>query len=39
LKHDSKTRESEPTWGSLDKTKLPRVAFVDKGEEGDRRKA
>lgn len=32
LSHDSKTQDNEPAWGQVDKTKLPRVAFADKGE-------
>lgn len=31
LSHDSKTNDSEPDWGSVDKTKLPEVAFARKG--------
>jgi len=30
--HNSKLAESEPAWGSVDKTKLPRAAYADKGE-------
>lgn len=32
LTHDSKTADKELPWGSVDKGKLPRVAFADKGE-------
>jgi hypothetical protein len=31
--HNSKLAKKEPTWGSVDKTKLPRVAFARKGTE------
>src|SRR5262249_27424355 len=31
LSHDSSTSDNEPSWGSVDKTKLPRVAFAEKG--------
>ena len=30
--HNSTLDKSEPTWGSVDKTKLPQLAFADKGE-------
>jgi HK97 family phage major capsid protein/HK97 family phage prohead protease len=30
--HNSTTSESEPDWGSVDKTSLPRVAFADQGD-------
>lgn len=30
--HNSKLADSEPSWGSVDKTTLPRIAFADKGE-------
>lgn len=30
--HNSKLDDNEPDWGSVDKTKLPRVAFADRGE-------
>ncbi len=30
--HNSTTQDDEPDWGSVDKTKLPRVAFGDQGE-------
>ncbi len=30
--HNSKTVDTEPSWGSIDKTKLPRTAFADMGE-------
>jgi hypothetical protein len=32
LTHNSKIADSEPDWGSVDKTKLPRNAFADEGE-------
>lgn len=32
LTHDSKVADNEPSWDSVDKTRLPRVAFADKGE-------
>jgi hypothetical protein len=32
LSHDSETAKSEPEWGSVDKGKLPRVAFAEHGE-------
>ncbi len=32
--HNSKTDPNEPSWGSVDKTALPRVAFADQGEAG-----
>jgi len=34
LTHNSKLAENEPAWGDVDKTKLPRNAFADQGEEG-----
>jgi len=34
LSHNSKVADSEPSWGSVDKTKLPRGAFAEKGEAG-----
>lgn len=30
--HNSTVDDNEPDWGSVDKTKLPRVAFADEGE-------
>ena len=30
--HNSKTKDSEPNWGGLDKTSLPRIAHADQGE-------
>ena len=30
--HNSTTADNEPDWGSVDKTKLPRIAFADEGE-------
>jgi len=30
--HNSKTADKEPIWGAVDKTKLPRIAFAEKGE-------
>ena len=32
LSHDSKLAPSEPSWGSVDKTKLPRAAFAEQGD-------
>lgn len=32
LAHNSKVADKEPSWGSVDKTKLPRIAFADMGE-------
>ena len=32
--HNSKTSDSEPNWGSVDKTALPRNAHADQGEAG-----
>lgn len=32
LTHNSMVASSEPDWGSVDKTKLPRQAFADQGE-------
>jgi len=32
--HNSKTHWDEPKWSEIDKTKLPRIAFADQGEEG-----
>lgn len=32
LTHNSTLDDSEPAWGGLDKTKLPRKAFADQGE-------
>ena len=34
LSHNSKLSDSEPSWASVDKTKLPRSAFADQGDEG-----
>jgi hypothetical protein len=31
LTHNSKLADKEPDWGSVDKTKLPRIAFADQG--------
>ena len=31
--HNSITNDNEPSWGSIDKTALPRLAFADMGEE------
>ena len=31
--HNSTVAKNEPDWGGVDKTKLPRVAFADKGED------
>lgn len=33
MSHSSKVAESEPSWGSVDKTDLPRIAHADMGEE------
>lgn len=30
--HNSEIQDNEPAWGSVDKTKLPRMAFADHGE-------
>jgi ATP-dependent Clp protease protease subunit len=30
--HNSKTKEGEPAWGTVDKTALPELAFAGKGE-------
>jgi hypothetical protein len=32
LTHNSKLADNEPDWGSVDKTKLPRIAFAGQGE-------
>lgn len=32
--HNSTVADSEPDWGSVDKTALPRAAFADQGEAG-----
>jgi hypothetical protein len=32
--HNSKLADSEPRWGGIDKTKLPRIAHADTGEPG-----
>lgn len=32
--HNSNLDAGEPAWSSVDKTKLPRMAFADQGEEG-----
>lgn len=32
--HNNTVNENEPSWGSVDKTKLPRLAYADMGEEG-----
>jgi hypothetical protein len=32
--HNSKLADREPDWASIDKTKLPRLAFAGQGEEG-----
>ncbi len=34
MAHNSKTDPTEPSWGSVDKTALPRAAFADQGEVG-----
>ena len=34
LTHNNTLADDEPSWGSVDKTKLPRNAFADQGEEG-----
>jgi len=34
LSHNSTLADSEPSWGSVKKTKLPRNAYADKGEAG-----
>ncbi len=31
LTHNSKLADKEPDWGTVDKTKLPRIAFADPG--------
>ncbi len=33
LTHGNNVAENEPSWGDVDKTKLPRVAYADTGEE------
>jgi len=33
LTHNSKLADNEPAWSDVDKTKLPRIAFADMGEE------
>lgn len=30
--HNSQLAKNEPSWGSVDKTKLPRTAFAEKGD-------
>jgi len=32
FEHNSKLADREPDWGSVDRTKLPRIAFAEKGE-------
>jgi ATP-dependent Clp endopeptidase proteolytic subunit ClpP len=32
FRHNSTLAEGEPSWGSVDKSKLPRLAFADQGE-------
>jgi hypothetical protein len=32
IRHNSKLAATEPSWGSVDKTKLPRLAYADMGE-------
>lgn len=32
FEHNSTVSKNEPSWGSVDKTKLPRLAFARKGE-------
>ena len=32
FEHNSRLAKSEPSWGSVDKTKLPRAAFADRGD-------
>jgi phage I-like protein len=32
LSHNSTLANNEPDWGSVDKTKLPRIAFADQGQ-------
>jgi ATP-dependent protease ClpP protease subunit len=34
--HNSTTADNEPSWGSVDKTKLPRLAFADRGTDGEK---
>ena len=34
IRHGSETKHTSPVWGTVDKTKLPRQAFADQGEEG-----
>jgi len=36
LTHNSTLAENEPAWSKIDKSKLPRQAFADMGEEGKR---
>jgi len=36
FKHNNSVADSEPSWGSVDKTKLPRVAFANMGSEGQK---
>jgi hypothetical protein len=32
--HTSRTMEREPAWGEVDKSRLPRLAFAERGEPG-----
>jgi hypothetical protein len=34
FKHNSTVDDNEPDWADVDKTKLPRIAFADQGDEG-----
>lgn len=34
FQHNSTLAKNEPSWGSVDKTKLPRAAFAEKGDAG-----
>lgn len=34
--HNSEVAKNEPDWGGVDKTKLPRIAFADKGQDGEK---
>lgn len=36
LSHNSTLARTEPAWGTVDKTKLPRTAFADEGSAGDK---
>ena len=36
FKHNSETVGNEPAWSEVDKSRLPRIAFADEGDAGDK---